>query len=101
VIGVILAGTVMLSGFVVTFSGVSVRGRLVGLTLMAGGALLGLSVGWPAGSTPLWTTLVAVITLAGMLGVAFHLARRRDRHRPSGAGSGGADDADPLDAERP
>jgi hypothetical protein len=73
-----VGSAVALLGVVITFVGVAVRGRLVGLATMGLGSVMMLSAGGPTRLEAVWTALLAASTLAGMLAFGVVLARRLD-----------------------
>lgn len=98
-IGLIVAAAIYLVGLTVTFAGRRPRGRLVGLGLMSGGALLALATAGPWELVPRYNLVVAGVTLLGMLAVGAWLARRLNggRDQPPRRTDGVAG---PTDTER-
>jgi hypothetical protein len=74
----IVAGAIGLVGLLVTFAGVRVRVRIVGLSIMGGAAVAMLAVAGPATAGTWWTVLLTAVTLAGMMAFAAVLSRRID-----------------------
>ena len=78
----VVASVVFLVGGVSTFVGRGARGRVIGLAVMATGALLWFVAGAPGAAATWWLVGKAGVTLLGMLAVATWLARRlRDEAR--------------------
>jgi peptidoglycan/LPS O-acetylase OafA/YrhL len=74
----IVAGAIGLFGLLVTFAGVRVRARIVGLSIMGAAAVTMLAVAGPADASTWWTVLLTAVTLAGMMAFAAVLSRRLD-----------------------
>lgn len=78
-IGPMVVGAVILVlGLLMTFAGVAIRRRLVGLGVMGFGAVVMLAAAGPDQHGTAWTTALAAVTLAGMLAFGVALARRID-----------------------
>ena len=95
--GLIVSATIFLVGLAVTFAGRRLRGRLVGLGVMAVGAMLAFATAAPWELVPRYNLVVAGVTLLGMLAVGAWLARRltgeRDQpRRPTDEARGPADE---------
>ena len=72
--GLALGLAVFLAGLAVTFAGAGLRGRVVGLTGMAAGALLAVVAAPPRPSWLVATTVA--VTLVPLVGIAVALQRR-------------------------
>lgn len=101
----VLASVVFLVGGVSTFVGRGARGRVIGLAVMATGALLWFVAAEPGAATTWWLVGKAGVTLLGMLAVAAWLARRlRGEVRGGSAPAGRPPDDTPAvgsDRRRP
>lgn len=82
----IVAAVVVVVGLSASFAGVAIRGRLRGLVTMGVGTVVMLGVAGPTRPATLGMTLMAGLTLAGMLVFARILARLIDGDEPDRRG---------------
>jgi hypothetical protein len=67
--------TVFAAGLVLSFTGDRLRGRIVGLSGMAAGALLVLVTAQPGQPATWWMAITGGLTLAGLVAFALVLSR--------------------------
>ena len=82
----IIAAVVVAVGLAASFAGLAIRRRLRGLVTMGVGAVVMLAVAGPARPATLGVTLMAAVTLAGMLVFGRVLARLIDGDEPDRRG---------------
>jgi hypothetical protein len=71
-----VGAAVFVAGLLTTFTGGAVRGRLLGLSAMSGGALAVLVGAAPDAPGRAWTIILTAATLAGMVAFAILASRR-------------------------
>ena len=76
-----VGAVVFTAGLAAVFAGVGLRARVVGLAVMALGALLSLLAADPREWATWWMAAMSVLTLCGLLAFAAGLARAVDGDR--------------------